>query len=489
MEYDYEMNLRFQSWTAWLPITFFGLLVLACSPVPTPTPRPAPPQEISTAAVGASAAPAEAAPQPTQTPPSPDLPTQTPSPQPAITEIPTKANPTAVPFSAENPAVTRLSDLTWTFLKQLTEELSPRESATDEEKVAADYLLGELEAIGYQARLQPFTFERLSAGQGVLLPDGETIRSSHLRFSGVGAVTGVLADVALAHPEEVSADLVSGKVALIRRGLITFEEKTARVTQAGAIAAIIYNNEPGLLSGTLQTQAGIPVVSISRADGERLLSLVTTSSTDDEITVTISVETTAYPSRNVIADRSAVPGNGKVLVIGAHYDTTPGTQGANDNGTGVSTLMTLSAELADAQLPFDLRFILFGSEEVGLLGSRHYVEGLSQSEIESIIAMINIDSTGSGITLEAIGDSDLADRALAFADSNGIPIRRGALSRRGSSDHAPFRDAGAPVLMLIASDLSRINSPRDDIEFVRPEFMGAAAAIAIDLIDRLASEH
>ncbi len=487
MEYDYEMNLRFQSWTAWLLITFFGLMVLACSLVPTPTPRPAPQPEISTKAVGASAAPAEAAPQPTQTPPSPDLPTQAPAPQPAITEIPTIANPTAVQFSAENPAVTRLSDLTWTFLKQLTEELSPRESATDEEKVAADYLLGELEDMGYQARLQPFTFERLSARKGVLLPGGETIRSSHLRFSGVGAATGVLAAVALAYPEDVSPDLVSGKVALIRRGQITFEEKTARVTQAGAIAAIIYNNEPGLFSGTLRTQAGIPVVSISKADGERLLSLVTTSSTDDEITVTISVGTTAYPSRNVIADRSAVPGNGKVLVIGAHYDTTPGTQGANDNGTGVSTLMTLSAELADVQLPFDLRFILFGSEEVGLLGSRHYVEGLSQSEIASIVAMINIDSTGSGVTLEAIGDSDLADRALAFADSNEIPIRRGALSRRGSSDHAPFRDAGAPVLMLIASDLSRINSPRDDIEFVRPEFMGAAAAIALDLIDRLAS--
>ena len=370
----------------------------------------------------------------------------------------------------------------------MTEELSPRESATNEEKVAADYLLGELEAMGYQARLQQFTFERLSARKGVLLPGGETIRSSHLRLSGVGAATGVLADVALAHPEEVSRDLVSGKVALIRRGLITFEEKTARVTQAGAIAAIIYNNEPGLFSGTLRTQAAIPVVSISRADGERLLSLVNTSATDDDITVTISVDMTTYPSRNVIADRSAVPGNGKVLVIGAHYDTTPGTQGANDNGTGVSTLMTVSAELADAQLPFDLRFILFGSEEVGLLGSRHYVEGLSQSEIESIVAMINIDSTGSGITLEAIGDSGLADRALAFADSSGIPIRRGALSRRGSSDHAPFRDAGAPVLMLIGSDLSRINSPRDDIEFVRPEFMGAAAAIALDLIDRLASE-
>ena len=84
------------------------------------------------------------------------------------------------------------------------------------------------------------------------------------------------------------------------------------------------------------------------------------------------------PSRNVIAELNNKVEDDEVLVLGAHYDTSPGSPGANDNGSGVAVLTVLAQELADDELPFDLRLVLFGSEEIGLNGSFAYLKGLGQ---------------------------------------------------------------------------------------------------------------
>ena len=274
--------------------------------------------------------------------------------------------------------------------------MSPRESATDQEKAAADYLLRELKLLGYQAQLQPFTFQRLSSGQTVRLLDGQGLPGRPLRLTGLGAAAGPLAHVGLSKAEDMPESGLAGRVALVRRGELTFQEKVSRVAEAGAVAAIIYNNVSGPFSGRLRDRASIPAVGISREDGERLLALME----DGEVEITVLAEMSTHASRNVIALRPDVSALEDVLVVGAHYDTVPATQGANDNGSGVATLMTLAAELAEVDLPFRLRLLLFGSEEVGLLGSRHYVDSLAREELDSIIAMINLDSTGSGQALE-----------------------------------------------------------------------------------------
>ena len=119
------------------------------------------------------------------------------------------------------------------------------------------------------------------------------------------------------------------------------------MAEAGAVAAIIYNNAPGPFSGRLREQADIPEVAVSRAEGEKLLDFLA----DGDLEVTVSLEMDSHASRNVVAERPGTSDDGRVLIIGAHYDTVPGTQGANDNGSGVATLMTLSAELADVLCP------------------------------------------------------------------------------------------------------------------------------------------
>ena len=66
---------------------------------------------------------------------------------------------------------------------------------------------------------------------------------------------------------------------------------------------------------------------------------------------TVSVEPTSLPSRNVIAEKPGRSESGGTIVVGAHYDTTPDTQGANDNGSGLSVVMTMAELTADTDYP------------------------------------------------------------------------------------------------------------------------------------------
>ena len=142
-------------------------------------------------------------------------------------------------------------------------------------------------------------------------------------------------------------------------------------------------------------------------------------------------------------------------------------------------------DIAGRDYPFDI--VLFGAEEFGLFGSRHYVQDMILQEIDSTIAMLNFDALGSGTTLHAMGDFDLTSKAVKIGQEMGAPIflegRRGA-----TSDHASFEEVGIPTLSLSSSDLSRINSPDDTIEHINPDLLGYAAEIGIAMLDWLAEE-
>ena len=406
-------------------LAFTVLLAVACgSGTPAPSPAAAPQAE-------ATAPPAEE-PSPTEAPPTP---APTPAPRIEPTPSPTVApSPTPDPGVAEVEAeISRFADETWAFLERFTEEMSPRESATEEEEAAAEYLTKELEALGYEVETQPFEFERTAPERSLLLPDGEALLGIPLRMSGRGTASGPLVHVGLAKEEDIPDGGLAGRIALIRRGEILFEEKVSRVADAGARAAIIYNNAPRLFAGVLETQASIPAISLSRDDGERLLEMMDAGALE----VTVSLETNTYSSRNLVAELPGEPGSDRVMIVGAHYDTTPNTQGANDNGSGVAALISIARELAeDPPAPFRIRLLLFGAEEVGLFGSQHYVDTLDQDEIDSIVAMINLDVPGSGHSLEVIGDTLLTGEAVRYGRELGILIRREQGLDGASSDHA-----------------------------------------------------
>ena len=448
-------------------------LIVACGTAGEPTPPAAEPRSDRTPTAGPASTPV---------PPPPAARTAVASPT-AAAEI-TPASP-AEPTADARSSLAELTDDTWSFLQLLTSEFSPRESATDEELAAAEFLVAEMEALGLEPFLQPFTVEVLDRAVPVLSidsPEKLDLGGIPLRLSAEGRVTAALVDVGLAFPEDVDPERLRGKIALIGRGTLTFQAKVRRVQEAGAVAAVIYNDRPGPFAGRLSTASDIPAVSISQENGEAIKARMA----DGEVTATVSTVLETADSRNVVLKVPSDSSDGRVVVLGAHYDTTPGTQGANDNGSGVAALMTTIREIADEDFPFDLWFVLFGAEEIGLFGSQHFVGSLTMEERDSIVAMLNFDVVGTGEFAEVIGADDLVEAAIAHGAALGVEVRRGVPLEGASSDHAPFRVVGIPVAFFLADDLQRINSPADTIEFVRPELLGIASAIGLGVLDTLA---
>lgn len=104
--------------------------------------------------------------------------------------------------------------------------------------------------------------------------DSTTIDGIPMEFSPVTSGTGITAMAqyaGLGFPENFTGTSFSGKIAVMKRGSITFGEKVANAMDAGAIGAVIFNNIDGMFVGTLGSAGNwIPTASISKSDGEFL---------------------------------------------------------------------------------------------------------------------------------------------------------------------------------------------------------------------------
>lgn len=480
-----------------------ALALTACALPPpnfvefTPTPNPAPNASAAIAAATTSAPaiappPIASAPTAAATTAAPAIafapiasPTPTAS---AAIAAPAIAPPLDVSDDADAAATSAwLAEAGLAYLTAFTERFSPRESGTDEERAAAAFLADEMRRLGYEVVEQPLTVALIDWGiepVSIVAPDARALRSRPLEMSGSGDVAAPLAYAGKALQADIPAAGLAGSIALIERGGITFEEKATRAAAAGALGAIIYNNADGEFGGTLMRQASIPAAAISREDGLEMLAALESGI---QVEARIRVEVERRSSQNIIAEKRGYAADGRVVVMGAHYDSVAESQGAGDNGTGVAALVVMAQELADAEFPFTLRFIFFGVEEIGLRGSRHYVESLTAAELRDIAAMLNFDAMGAG-KASILGDGALVNAALGIAAANGLSVGESDGMSGGGSDHAPFRDAGVPALFFFGDDYSRINSPADELRFVDASIMGAHMTVALRLLYEIASD-
>ncbi len=79
------------------------------------------------------------------------------------------------------------------------------------------------------------------------------------------------------------------------------------------------------------------------------------------------------------------------IIIGAHYDSVGIGQGATDNASGVALMLVIMQQLKNENLPYTLRFIAFGAEEIGLWGSWAYADGMSTDEVNNTLGMVNLE--------------------------------------------------------------------------------------------------
>ena len=371
-------------------------------------------------------------------------------------------------------------------VKTFSDTVGPRVAGTENERIAAGLIAEWLDELGYDVEVQEFGIGTEIGRTSSLTidgPDMQTVTTLPFTNSGAGSASGRLVYAGAGLPEDFPAD-TQGAVALIRRdGVVFFRDKVANAVEAGATGVIIYNNEPGILLGNLETRASVPVVGISMAEGEDLVAAL------DEGPLTASVSVgglSTASSYNVIA---TPPGEDCETVTGGHYDSVAAGTGASDNASGTATVLEIAAVLAHNGRTGSNCFVLFGGEELGLLGSAYYVSQLTSEERDRIKAMLNLDMVGVGD--EAwwlIGDAALQQQTASLAEELGIDdVVPSVLIRGLSSDHASFLNAGIPALMFHRWDDPLLHTPQDVSDRINPEYLEEAARMGIALLEALGS--
>lgn len=120
----------------------------------------------------------------------------------------------------------------------------------------------------------------IGQGSEASVTTASTVTAFGMEFAGrTAGVTGSLVDCGLGQAGDCPAS-AAGNVALIQRGTISFADKVTNAMNAGAVAAIIYNNVPGDFIGTLGAEGDwIPAVSVSDTTGATLLGQLGSSAT------------------------------------------------------------------------------------------------------------------------------------------------------------------------------------------------------------------
>jgi Zn-dependent M28 family amino/carboxypeptidase len=203
------------------------------------------------------------------------------------------------------------------------------------------------------------------------------------------------------------AGFPDGNIALLQRGVCTFELKAENAAAAGASGIVIFNqgNTPDRMgippvTLTAKNTSGIPVIGITYPLGEQLAGIAGL-----RMRVFANTERMVLPTANVIAERTG-KNDDNVVMAGAHLDSVLAGPGINDNGSGSAVLLEVAQQLAHVNLQNTVRLAWWTAEESGLVGSTNYVNSLSEDELGRIALYMNFDMVGSPNYIFMTQDAD-----------------------------------------------------------------------------------
>ncbi len=212
--------------------------------------------------------------------------------------------------------------------------------------------------------------------------------------------------------------------------------------------------------------------------------------------------------KNIVAEKKGMTSPHIVFILGAHYDTVPGSPGADDNASAIAVLLEVARNIQAIPLDSTVRLIAFSLEEYSYVGSTHYVENLKKGR-EEILGVISLEMLGFtgprqdyppylnpkyypnvGDFIAIIGNErskELLERVCQSFKAHipQIPLEFIMVPGNGEgmeevrlSDHSSFWDQGFPALMVTDTAFLRnpnYHLPSDTIETLDFEFMRKVA--------------
>ncbi|TLD17983.1 hypothetical protein PspLS_10560 [Pyricularia sp. CBS 133598] len=298
----------------------------------------------------------------------------------------------------------------------------------------------------------------------------------------------------------------TGKIALVKRGTCAISDKLKLAKAHGALAVVLYNQSPGtpVSSATLGAEnigLLVPVATTSLEVGTAWKSRLAAG---ESLTVTVLVDSIfeIRESWNIISETKEGDPN-SVVVLGAHLDSVQAGPGVNDDGSGTTALLEIMGSVKKySGFKNKLRFIWWGAEEAGLIGSNFYTSPgqMSEEEADKIRFYANFDMIGSPFPefvvyqdpdfLEgsAVGSQYLAD----YLTANGKPATFESFAtnsdyygflQRGIAATGIFTGAGAPTdpcYHLACDNLENINWDALTVNAKAAGRLAARLALSLD---------
>ncbi len=367
-------------------------------------------------------------------------------------------------------------DRAYAQIEALSVDIGERVSGTAGETAAAAYIADQFRSYGYDAEVQPFEFDGERYGLSyVELPELQ-LTGFHLVGSVGGSVTAPAVYLGLGRQEDYAGKVVAGRIAIVDRGEISFNDKYQRAKDTGAVAMVVVNDvSRSLIFANLDTRSTFPVVGVTGDDSR---ALITAADSGVDVTVTVPDDKIGH-AVNVFA---TAPGSDTCeILVGAHHDTVPTSPGGNDNGSGVAEVLELARALAADGLDNGLCFATFGAEEHGLYGSAQLASTMDDEDRLPQI-MVNFDVAGIGDQVEVIGEQKLREEATAIGRDLDIDVVSSSLPPNTGSDHQSFQADHVDVLFFTSGDFAAIHTPNDTIEPVEPDELGRIGRVARQFI-------
>lgn len=349
-----------------------------------------------------------------------------------------------------------------THLDHLTNKIGPRLTSSDNLTKACEWAKAQFESWGLKAKLEewgtfPVGFNRGKQLGRMVEPEEKVLHPQAMSWT-AGTKGEVVANAILAPPE---AELEKAKESL--KGawvLIDYRpsEAASKILDEAGIAGLVRGTREELVVTSGNSRISwdkLPTRVTIHLNAAEYKSILDPLKAGKKVALAFNIEAEfkqgPVKQYNVIAD---IPGTEKpdeFVIVGGHIDSWDGATGTTDNGTGTSTTMEAARLLAKAgaKPKRTIRFILWGGEEQGLLGSRGYVRD-HKDEMPKVSAVLvhdggtnyvaGISATPPMVPLfekvfAPIKDLN-KDMPFTIQEVNGL--------RSGSSDHDSYLAAGVP---------------------------------------------
>jgi carboxypeptidase Q len=440
-----------------------------------------------------------------------------------ILTAPTFANDGIIPVSKETKGMaTSLrdkainDDSAYEILKSLTTEVGARHPGTPGEKAGIEWGVSKLKALGfdkvYTEDVEMNGWVRGLETAEILLPSYQKMIITALGRSKSTPEGGLEAEIAhfenYAELEKAIDGSLKGKIAFISNRMQRFKDgagygpaNIARskghelAAQKGAEALLIrsigtddHRNPHTGATNVAMGYTAVPAVALSNPDADQLMRLMEYGHIPK---IRLNIQTKdlgPIVTKNVIGEITGRELPDEIVVIGGHLDSWDLGTGAVDDGAGVAIAMATGAFIknhANLRPRRTIRVILWGAEELGLIGARAYAKARQDDGTITNHVIGSESDFGAGPIYGLQSSTNVSPNAIHVLDTMAGLMGKLGVSRRtgdtsGGPDMIPLSALGVPALNLMQDGTDYFDlhhTPDDTFDKVKPEHMRQNLAV------------